>query len=126
MAGLPLDDPWAALGDPTRREVLRRVAQGPRSVADIARGLPVSRPAVSQHLRILAAADLVVARPRGRQNIYQVQPEGFRRLRADLERFWSDALINLKNLAEAGPVDDDPNHPANGPEEGPDDRPAPA
>lgn len=114
MPGTPLDDPWAALGDPTRREVLRRVAQRPRPVAEIADGLPVSRPAVSQHLRILAAADLVVARRHGRQNIYQIRPEGFQRLRAELEAFWSEALVNLKRLTE----DTDQ------PEEGPDDRPA--
>jgi len=98
----PANDPWIALGDPTRREVLARVAERPRSVSEIADGLPVSRPAVSQHLRVLLDADLVVARRRGRQNIYRVRPEGFHRLRSELEWFWSEALENLKQLAEAG------------------------
>jgi DNA-binding transcriptional ArsR family regulator len=93
-------DPWAALSDPTRREVLALVAERPRSVAEIASGLPVSRPAVSQHLRVLATAELVVAQPEGRRNIYRVRHEGFRRLRTELEQFWSETLVNLKQLTE--------------------------
>lgn len=96
----PRTDPWDALGDPTRREVLARVARGPRSVAEIADGLPVSRPAVSQHLAVLAGAGLVTARRQGRRNVYRVRPEGFRRIRDELDRFWSDALANLKQLSE--------------------------
>jgi DNA-binding transcriptional ArsR family regulator len=95
-------DPWAALADPTRREVLARVAERPRSVEEIASTLPVSRPAVSQHLRVLADAHLVVARREGRCRIYQLQPEGLRGPRAELERFWLQALQNFKRIAEEG------------------------
>jgi DNA-binding transcriptional ArsR family regulator len=91
-----------ALGDPTRRQVLARVAECPRSVAEIASGLPVSRPAVSQHLRVLAEANLVAARKEGRRRVYRVQPDGLRRMQRELERFWSQALENLKSIAEQG------------------------
>lgn len=93
-------DPWAALADPTRRAVLARVAECPRSVEQIAQTLPVSRPAVSQHLRVLAEANLVVARREGRCRIYRMQPEGLRGPRAELERFWTQALDNFKRIAE--------------------------
>jgi DNA-binding transcriptional ArsR family regulator len=93
-------DAWAALADPTRRQVLARVAERPRSVEQIARTLPVSRPAVSQHLRVLAEANLVVGRREGRCRIYRVQPEGLRGPRAELEQFWSQALLNFKRIAE--------------------------
>lgn len=93
-------DPWAALADPTRRAVLARVAERPRSVEQIARTLPVSRPAVSQHLRVLAEASLVVARREGRCRIYRLDQEGLRGPRAELERFWSQALLNFKRIAE--------------------------
>lgn len=105
-----LGDPWTALGDPTRREVLARIAERPRSVGEIAAGLPVSRPAVSQHLAVLAGADLVEADRRGRKNIYRVRPEGFRRIRGDLERFWSEALENLKLLSEHDDTEHDTEH----------------
>jgi DNA-binding transcriptional ArsR family regulator len=88
------------LADPTRRAVLARVAERPRSVEQLAQTLPVSRPAVSQHLRILAEANLVVGRREGRFRIYQLQPEGLRGPRAELEQFWSQALINFKRIAE--------------------------
>jgi DNA-binding transcriptional ArsR family regulator len=93
-------DAWSALADPTRRAVLARVAECPRSVEDIARTLPVSRPAVSQHLRVLAEANLVVARSEGRCRIYRVSRDGLRGLRAELEQFWSQALLNFKEIAE--------------------------
>jgi DNA-binding transcriptional ArsR family regulator len=93
-------DAWAALADPTRRAVLARVAERPQSVEEIAHSLPVSRPAVSQHLRVLADANLVVARRRGRCRIYHVQPDGLQGPRAELERFWSEALRNFKRIAE--------------------------
>jgi DNA-binding transcriptional ArsR family regulator len=93
-------DPWAALADPTRRAVLARVAERPSSVEQISETLPVSRPAVSQHLRVLAEANLVVARREGRCRIYRLQPEGLRAPRAELERFWSQALENFKQIAE--------------------------
>ena len=93
-------DPWTALADPTRRAVLARVAECPRSVEQIAHTLPVSRPAVSQHLRVLADANLVVGRREGRCRIYRVQPDGLRGPRAELEQFWSQALLNFKRIAE--------------------------
>jgi DNA-binding transcriptional ArsR family regulator len=98
-------DPWAALADPTRRAVLARVAERPRSVEEIAEVFPVSRPAVSQHLRVLAEANLVVGERRGRCRIYRVHADGFRGPRAELERFWTQALLNFKQVAEE--ADDD-------------------
>ncbi len=96
-------DAWAALADPTRREIFSRLAVRPRSVTDLASELPVSRPAVSQHLRVLKDADLVRVRPEGTRRIYAVDPDGLRAMRAELETFWSAALTNFKRLAEAEP-----------------------
>lgn len=93
-------DGWTALGDPTRREILARVSARPSSVTDLARELPVSRPAVSQHLQVLLAARLVDVRPRGRQRIYSARLDGLESLRLELEGFWSQALANLKRVAE--------------------------
>jgi DNA-binding transcriptional ArsR family regulator len=93
-------DPWVALGSGTRREVLARVADHPCSVAEIARELPVSRPAVSQHLRILTDAGLVRCRTKGRHNIYEASLDGLDGVRAELERFWTQALANFKQVAE--------------------------
>lgn len=94
-------DPWGALADPTRREIFSRLALRPRSVTDLADELPVSRPAVSQHLRVLKHAELVKVRAEGTRHIYAVDPEGLRSLRAELDTFWSAALDNFKSLAEA-------------------------
>lgn len=94
-------DGWTALGDPSRRRVFELLVERPRSVADLANGLPISRPAVSQHLKVLHAADLVDVRAEGTRRIYQVKPDGLRRLRADLDRFWSGALADFKRLADA-------------------------
>ena len=69
-------------------------------MAEIARELPVSRPAVSQHLRVLSDAGLVVARPAGARRVYRADPEGLERLRAEVERFWSAALQSYKEHAE--------------------------
>jgi DNA-binding transcriptional ArsR family regulator len=93
-------DPWIALGSGIRREVLARVARHPRSVAEIARELPVSRPAVSQHLRVLADAGLVRCRTEGRCNIYEARVDGLGGVRAELDRFWTEALANFKHIAE--------------------------
>src|SRR3982751_5567265 len=92
-------DAWSALADPTRRAVLARVAERPRSVEQIAETLPVSRPAVSQHLRVLSQANLVIGRRDGRCRIYSVRADGLRGPRAELERFWSQALENFKQIA---------------------------
>ena len=93
-------DAWTALGDPTRRAIFERLVEGPRAVGELAGEFPVSRPAVSQHLRVLKDARLVVARPAGNRRIYQVDPTGLGALRADLERFWGQALANYKAVVE--------------------------
>jgi DNA-binding transcriptional ArsR family regulator len=89
-----------ALGDQTRRAVLRRLSAGERSVAEIADGLPVSRPAVSQHLRVLKAARLVIDRADGTRRLYSVDPRGLEALRNWLDGFWGKALVAFKNAAE--------------------------
>ena len=91
---------WAALGDTTRRTIFERLADRPQAVSELAEDLPVSRPAVSQHLRVLKDAGLVVDRRAGKQRIYQVDLEGVGALRADLERFWSNALAAYKEVVE--------------------------
>ena len=85
-------DAFAALGDPTRRRVFERLGVGPASVGDIAAGLPVSRPAVSQHLKVLKDAGLVTDRPEGTRRVYQIDPDGLGRPRAWLDQFWTVAL----------------------------------
>lgn len=97
----PTIDPWHALGDPTRRRVLAAVVDAPRSVTAIADDLPVSRPAVSQHLRVLLDAGLVDARRNGRQRLYSVRTAGLEPVRRELESYWGEALADLKRLAEA-------------------------
>ena len=82
----------AALADPTRRKIFERLAGRPRAVGELARGLPVSRPAVSQHLQVLKSAGLVTDRPEGTRRVYQVDPQGLGALRAWLDRFWDRAL----------------------------------
>jgi DNA-binding transcriptional ArsR family regulator len=84
-----------ALADPTRRAVFDRLRRGPRNVADIAAGLPVSRPAVSQHLRALKDARLVRFERQGTQNLYAVDPAGLVALRAYLDSFWDDVLAQF-------------------------------
>lgn len=86
------EDAFDALGDPTRREVFRLLRGGERSVGEIAAKLPVSRPAVSQHLRVLKEAELVTDRPDGVRRLYSVHSAGLEVLRAELETMWDDAL----------------------------------
>ena len=93
-------DGWTALGDPTRRAIFERLADGPRAVGELAGELPVSRPAVSQHLKVLKQAGLVLDRPAGTRRIYQLDPVGLEALRAQLDRFWTQALANYKAVAE--------------------------
>jgi DNA-binding transcriptional ArsR family regulator len=90
----------AALADPTRRAVFERLRRGPRPVVEIARGLPVSRPAVSQHLRILKDAGLVRERREGTRNFYSVNGDGLAELREYFEEVWDDALAAFKQAAE--------------------------
>jgi DNA-binding transcriptional ArsR family regulator len=94
------EDKWSALGDATRRAIFERLAERPRAVGELADQLPVSRPAVSQHLKVLKAAGLVSDRPLGARRIYQVDPDGVGALRAELDRFWSQALATYKELVE--------------------------
>ncbi len=88
-----------ALGDPTRRHVLELLRGGERAVVDIAAELPVSRPAVSQHLRVLKGAGLVRERTQGRRHLYAVDPRGVAALRTYLESFWDDALTTFAETA---------------------------
>jgi len=93
-------DPWTALGDPTRKAIFELLIDGPRAVGELAEALPVSRPAVSQHLKVLKDAGLVVDQPVGTRRIYSVQPDGLTALRADLERFWGKTLAAYKAAVE--------------------------
>jgi DNA-binding transcriptional ArsR family regulator len=95
-------DGWTALGDPTRRAIFERLAERPRAVGELARELPVSRPAVSQHLKVLKEARLVVDQPAGTRRIYRLDPDGVGALRADVERFWGKALAAYKAVVEQG------------------------
>src|SRR4029453_17770261 len=90
----------AALADPTRRTLFELLAEGPRPVGELARELPVSRPAVSQHLRVLKQAGLVVDRAAGNRPIYQLDPGGLAALRDFFDEFWSQALRAFKQAAE--------------------------
>jgi DNA-binding transcriptional ArsR family regulator len=90
-----------ALGDATRRAILERLLQGPLPVGELARGFPVSRPAISQHLRILKSAHLVVDRPEGNRRVYALNPAGVEALRRYFDRFWDSALAAYKRAAEA-------------------------
>ena len=89
-----------ALGDPTRRSVLEQLRGGPKAVGEIAARLPVSRPAVSQHLRVLKEAGLVTERQDGTRRLYRVDPDGLAALREYLEGFWEEALASFKAAAE--------------------------
>jgi DNA-binding transcriptional ArsR family regulator len=90
----------AALGDATRREIFERLAGGPCAVGDLARDLPVSRPAVSQHLRQLKKAGLVTDRAEGTRRVYRIDPAGLGALRQWIDRFWDDALAAFKEEAD--------------------------
>ena len=89
-----------ALGDPTRWTIFEHLAERPRAVGELADELPVSRPAVSQHLRVLKDAGLVIDRRDGTRRIYQLNPDGLAELRAQLDRFWTQALANFKQIVE--------------------------
>ena len=89
-----------ALGNQTRREILALLRAGPLPVGSIAAHLPISRPAVSKHLRILQEAGLVGYDPKGRRNIFYLKPAGFREAKIYLDLFWDEALANFKRVAE--------------------------
>ena len=86
-----------ALADPTRRQIFELVAANPRSVVELTRLLPVSQPAVSQHLKVLRAARLVRAEPRGASNIYHIDPDGLGEMRAWPDNMWTDALAAFRD-----------------------------
>lgn len=90
-----------ALADPTRRRIFERLRKGPRPVGKLASGLPVSRPAVSQHLKVLKEAGLVEESRDGARRVYRIDPRGLGQLRAWLDRFWDDALDSFRAAAEA-------------------------
>ena len=94
------------MGDPTRREILALLTTRPQSVSELALDFPISRPAVSQHLRVLRDADLVRLRRDGRQHIYEAKPETLDALKGELEAFWRQALANFKQLAEDTPTEE--------------------
>ena len=94
----------AALADPTRRRIFERVLTAPQPVGVIADGLPVSRPAVSQHLKVLKDAGLVLDNRAGTRRLYQLNPEGVARLRAHFDQMWTKALGNFQTAAEKPPI----------------------
>ena len=91
---------FAALGDATRREIFARIAERPRAVGELASELPVSRPAVSQHLKVLKDAGLVVDRSEGNRRIYHADPAGLAALRAQLDTYWKQALATYEEVVE--------------------------
>jgi DNA-binding transcriptional ArsR family regulator len=93
-------DGLSALGDPTRRAIFESLAGGPRAVGELARELPVSRPAVSQHLKVLKEAGLVSDRRDGNRRLYQLDPAGVGAIRAYLDQYWDHALAAFKRAAE--------------------------
>jgi DNA-binding transcriptional ArsR family regulator len=93
-------DGLEALGDPTRRAIFERLAERPQAVGELAHDMPVSRPAVSQHLKVLKDAGLVIDRPAGARRIYQLDPNGVGDLRAYLDQFWARALAAYKEAVE--------------------------
>ena len=90
-----------ALGDPTRRAIFEKLERGPLSVAHIAKGMSVTRPAVSQHLKVLREAKLISMDRDGTRSIYRIDPEGLKVIHTWLDRFWDEALYNFSQLAEA-------------------------
>ncbi len=93
----------AALADPSRRRVLERLRAGPLSVGAVAKGMPVSRPAVSQHLKVLKEAGLVPDRAEGTRRVYAIDPQGLAALRSWLDQFWDEALDAFRAEAERKP-----------------------
>ena len=93
----------ATLADPTRRLLMERLRNGPRAVGELARGLPISRPAVSQHLKVLKAARLVTDRADGTRRVYQIDPHGLGEIRRWLDQFWDASLAAFRDAVEKEP-----------------------
>ena len=100
MSTYQSDDAWHALGDGTRRAIVECLAERPRAVGELAAELPVSRPAVSQHLKVLKEAGLVTESPAGTRRIYRLNPAGVGALRDQLDTFWSRALDAFQDVVE--------------------------
>src|SRR5271169_5732020 len=96
-------DPFDALGDPTRREILRLLSAGDKPVNEISAALPISRPAVSRHLRLLKDAGLVAERAEGTRRIYHLESEGVQAVQTYLERVWGEAAARFRLVAENSP-----------------------
>jgi DNA-binding transcriptional ArsR family regulator len=96
-----INEAFQALGDPTRRAIFERLSKGPRAVGDVAEKLPVTRPAVSQHLKVLMEAGLVLVHQEGTRRLYQIDPKGVLAMRNYLDRMWDVALQAFKAVAEA-------------------------
>ena len=99
------EDAWTALGDPTRRAIVECLAERPRAVGELAAELPVSRPAVSQHLKVLKDAGLVTERAAGTRRIYRLDPTAVAALRDQLDTFWNRALANYGDAVERAAAD---------------------
>jgi DNA-binding transcriptional ArsR family regulator len=100
MVTYQADEVWEALGDRTRRAIVLRLSEGPKAVVELAADLPVSRPAVSQHLKVLKDAGLVTERAAGTRRIYRLNEAGVAALRDQLDTFWTRALNGYKDLVE--------------------------
>lgn len=99
-------DALAVLGDPTRRRLFERLAESPAAVGELSRIVPVTRSAVSQHLRVLKEAGLVVDVAEGTRRIYRIDPRGIGAIRSWLDRHWSDSLADFRAFADADPASD--------------------
>ena len=88
-------DAWALLGDASRRAIIEQLSGGPCTVSELAEVMPISRPAVSQHLKVLREAGIVHDAPQGRNRVYSIDAQRLARYRAQLDQFWTDALVNL-------------------------------
>ncbi|MGW6130830.1 ArsR/SmtB family transcription factor [Cellulomonas sp. NPDC055163] len=106
MVTYRVDDGWDALGDPTRRAIVARLAERPWAVGELAHELPISRPAVSQHLKVLKDAGLVTDRTAGTRRVYRLNPAGVAALRDQLDTFWSRALTGYQDAVEH-PIEED-------------------
>ncbi|MGH9214271.1 MAG: ArsR/SmtB family transcription factor [Acidimicrobiales bacterium] len=102
-----MDGAWNAMGDPTRRAILERLAERPCAVGELADQLPVSRPAVSQHLKVLKETGLVDDESAGARRIYRLKPAGVRALRDQLDTFWNRAVTNYGHVIDDDPSEDE-------------------
>jgi DNA-binding transcriptional ArsR family regulator len=101
-------DAWALVGDSSRRAIIERLSLGPCSVTELAESMPISRPAVSQHLKVLREAGIVRDEPQGRQRVYSIDAARLERYRRQLDLFWSGALNNLSATSNQEGKPDDP------------------